>query len=276
VGALVDAGALLKFTAPFTLWFAFWLLVPHKEERFLVPAYPFLALGAAMVIAYSRPLPPKTARELQAEARQRAEAKAAAACDCCQPTRQARPSILLPLCMTIMLFAGAARATGLATFYGAPERTAAALAQHLQLAAPRAAKAPVVCVGAAWYRFPSSYFVPAPATYRFLKTDFAGVLPKPFAGNDTCAAVETNDLNRAAPGQHAALAGCDYVFDALFDNRAARDAYPAAEWREMPGMAHRLLDAARTPLECRIVFVPGIMERCTYWADVFVLKRLAK
>jgi hypothetical protein len=30
------------------------------------------------------------------------------------------------------------------------------------------------------------------------------------------------------------------------------------------------------PLQCRIVFVPGIMERCTYWADVFVLKRLAK
>nr|CCC48274.1 putative Alg9-like mannosyltransferase [Trypanosoma vivax Y486] len=40
----------LLYISPFFLWFIFWLGIPHKEERFMSPAFPFLALAAAFSI----------------------------------------------------------------------------------------------------------------------------------------------------------------------------------------------------------------------------------
>ena len=38
------------FTTPLYLWLAIFTLQPHKEERFMYPAYPFLALNAAISV----------------------------------------------------------------------------------------------------------------------------------------------------------------------------------------------------------------------------------
>lgn len=37
-----------------------------------------------------------------------------------------------------------------------------------------------VCVGKEWFRFPSSYFLPRDVRLQFIKSDFDGMLPKPF------------------------------------------------------------------------------------------------
>ena len=39
-----------------------------------------------------------------------------------------------------------------------------------------------VCVGNEWYRYPSSFFLPSPSyRLRFIKSDFHGLLPRPFS-----------------------------------------------------------------------------------------------
>eukprot|EP01060_Flectonema_neradi_P031810 TRINITY_DN4925_c0_g1_i1.p1 TRINITY_DN4925_c0_g1~~TRINITY_DN4925_c0_g1_i1.p1 ORF type:complete len:390 (+),score=42.74 TRINITY_DN4925_c0_g1_i1:359-1528(+) len=38
----------MLFVSPFYVWFLFWLLIPHKEERFMAPAYTVLCLAAGM------------------------------------------------------------------------------------------------------------------------------------------------------------------------------------------------------------------------------------
>lgn len=41
----------LMYTASFSLWFFFWNCIPHKEERFMAPAYPFLILSATLSLS---------------------------------------------------------------------------------------------------------------------------------------------------------------------------------------------------------------------------------
>ncbi|ORC85804.1 putative dolichyl-P-Man:GDP-Man5GlcNAc2-PP-dolichyl alpha-1,2-mannosyltransferase [Trypanosoma theileri] len=46
----VSKSRMLLYISPFFLWFTFWLTVPHKEERFMAPVFPFLVLAAALSI----------------------------------------------------------------------------------------------------------------------------------------------------------------------------------------------------------------------------------
>ena len=50
---------------------------------------------------------------------------------------------------------------------------------------PQGANRTVVCAGAEWYKFPSSFFLPG-HDYRlqFVRSDFDGLLPRPFAEED--------------------------------------------------------------------------------------------
>lgn len=43
-------GRELLYMTPFFVWFGFWMCVPHKEERFMSPAYPFMVLAATRAV----------------------------------------------------------------------------------------------------------------------------------------------------------------------------------------------------------------------------------
>ena len=49
---LVTPQSMILFSTPFYLWFVFWMRIPHKEERFFAPCYPFLTLSGAMSCYY--------------------------------------------------------------------------------------------------------------------------------------------------------------------------------------------------------------------------------
>ena len=146
------------------------------------------------------------------------------------------------------------RTAALCAYYGAPMW---AYAQLPQL--PAAGPVRTVCVGAEWYRFPSSFFLPSPR-YRlaFVRSGFEGQLPTPFQ-NTTGAPPHFNDRNVADPRQYLADSRtCDFFVDwegGGGETGGRAGGRPPGEWRLLA--SRPFLDAARSPLPGRALWLPG-------------------
>ena len=146
---------IMVFVAPFYLWLAIFSAQPHKEERFMYPAYPLLALNAAIalhnLLAYVGSSDPK---KLMGKI----------------PAGLKLALVVLPLISSTLV--GHLRILGIMTAYRAP------LQIYQPLHSPEYADLDsTVCLGKDWYRFPSSYFLPQGIRARFVKSAFDGLLP---------------------------------------------------------------------------------------------------
>ena len=147
------------FTVPFYMWLAIFNLQSHKEERFMYPVYPFLALNAALslhtVLGWVGNADPNSL------------------------TGKIPPKIKLLLVTTPILLAidaGSLRTIGTITAYRAPMQVYQTLQQPGLVTSTD-----TVCVGKEWYRYPSSYFLPNGAHAKFIKSEFKGLLPGEFS-----------------------------------------------------------------------------------------------
>lgn len=226
-------GRLLLYVSPFFLWFGFWLRIPHKEERFMAPAYPFLVLAAVLcfhiisrvgsqcfyidtattdrevaivdrLYCFINPL----LRKLSIRKEKNADKK---------------PIHLLSLVVASLVLTSALinqlRLLGIAANYGGLQ--AAALATRREISESRSSlvsvadsqqskysqtpKVKTLCVGVDWYRYPGSFFLPPSFTwnssnahhwkYCFLKTKaFSGALPMDFK-------TKSHPIKKLPPGQ---------------------------------------------------------------------------
>lgn len=132
---------------PLILWLVVLSLQPHKEERFLYPVYPLVAINSSVALLYLLKL------------------------------NWRRVVILLFLCSaTISIL----RTVGLSKHYGAPLKLYTRVYDHLQsnsLSSAAPVNTSVVCLGDEWYRFPSSYFIPKDSRVGFVRGGFDGLLP---------------------------------------------------------------------------------------------------
>jgi alpha-1,2-mannosyltransferase len=194
------------FSSPFWLWFCFWLRIPHKEERFMAPSYPFLVLGAALSCA-------SIGKILDGFR---------------VPSWFKRIVFVFGFLPILVVFLGlsASRIAGEVFFYGGYEQTAlqysAIVAAHPEMPLPR--QDLTICVTEDWYRFPTSFFLPRGKNqfidYGFLKTkSFKGALPKNFKWkepNCTCTPNDNmNDLNQESMDQYTVLDNCHFIIDVL-------------------------------------------------------------
>lgn len=143
---------------PFYMWFAIFTAQPHKEERFMFPAYPFLALNASiafhMILSFVGSSNPNVS------------------------AGSMLPNIKLAVIMSIILMAlnsGLLRIFGIMSAYNAPLKVFEPLAQP-GVAQP----GDTVCFGKEWYRFPSSFFLPSDLRAKFVRSEFRGLLPGEF------------------------------------------------------------------------------------------------
>lgn len=148
----------MVFAAPFYLWLAIFSAQAHKEERFMYPAYPFLALNAALtlhtVLAYiGSSDPTKIVGKIPAKLK----------------------LYVVGIFVIIAIDIGVARTIGTYSAYKAPLEVYARL--HEAEFADTEAN---VCLGKEWYRFPSSYFLPKGMRAKFIKSEFDGLLPGQF------------------------------------------------------------------------------------------------
>jgi alpha-1,2-mannosyltransferase len=149
----------LTFISPFYLWLTIFSLQPHKEERFMYPAYPLLALNAAIslhiVLGYLGSTDPKIFIS-----KIPARFKLAAAV----------------LVVIVAMDLGLLRIVGMITAYSAPLKVYTPLEQS-GVSQP----GDLLCLGKEWYRFPSSFFLPNGMKAKFIKSDFSGLLPGEFS-----------------------------------------------------------------------------------------------
>lgn len=183
----------LLTVAPFYLWFAIFSLQPHKEERFMYPAYPLVALSAALsfeglIAVLGSPRVP-----------------------------------VLSVIPSRFKFAGAAILALIAVNFS----TLRIIRLHSGYYAPlevynplhetgATANGNVVCLGKEWHRFPSSYFLPSGVTVGFVRSEFKGLLPghfeddnEPYTTGVFSAAGNTprgmNNLNMEDAGKYVSL-----------------------------------------------------------------------
>ena len=148
----------IVFLTPFYLWLAIFTLQPHKEERFMYPAYPALALNAAtslhiLLANFGSTDPQSVFSKIPAQLK-----------------------LLVVSAFVLLTFnAGVFRTIGTMTAYSAP------LTVYKPIQHEFSQFRPFVCLGKEWYRFPSSYFLPEDARVKFIRSEFSGLLPDTFA-----------------------------------------------------------------------------------------------
>ncbi|KAK3337826.1 Alg9-like mannosyltransferase family-domain-containing protein [Neurospora tetraspora] len=189
------------FLTPFYMWLAIFSLQPHKEERFMYPAYPFLALNAALAMhtllaAFGNADPNSLVGKI--------------------PAKLKLAVVALGLLLSVDI--GLARIYGLYTAYSAPLSIYKPLFEV-------GGEGDTVCFGKDWYRFPSSYFLPRDMHAKFIRSEFRGLLPGEFSEAGTGFGLFSgtwlptsglNDRNEEDPGKYVDPKTCVFLVDTQF------------------------------------------------------------
>ncbi|ODA77903.1 hypothetical protein RJ55_06506 [Drechmeria coniospora] len=242
------------FVAPFYLWLAIFTAQPHKEERFMYPAYPFLALNAALsvhtILSAIGNADPKT---LMGKIPARLKLLAVTAV------------VLLSLNM------GLARMYGVYSAYRAPFSIYEPLwGDDDKNIKAVGGEGDFVCYGKEWYRFPSSYFLPRHMHAKFIRSEFRGLLPGEFSEAKTgfgfwsgtwLPTSGLNDRNEEDASKYVEPSTCSFLVDTQYPER--QDELPPNEpdymedydtWQVVK--CEPFLDVASTHILARIIWIP--------------------
>ena len=250
---------------PFYLWLAIFIVQPHKEERFMFPAYPFLALNAS--IAFHSLLTWIGSTDSAIFGKSPAKLKLAA---------------ILPV-VFLALNIGLLRIAGTITAYQAPLRIYSPLEESGVIRG-----GDTVCFGKDWYRFPSSHLLPNATHAKFVKSEFDGLLPGEFHEGKTgfgffpgtwLIPSGMNDLNQEDPGKYVDIEHCSYLVDTYMSGMEATEHEPnyilEAEWEKLSCSA--FLDTTKTGIVARTIWVPDLPfvppRYRRQWGEHCLLKR---
>ncbi|VDM40942.1 unnamed protein product [Toxocara canis] len=147
-----------------------------------------------------------------------------------------------------------------------------------------------VCIGKEWYRFPSSFFLPTGIVDRqgrkwntelnFIKSEFAGLLPKPFAEGPLphitrIIPTQMNDLNREEPSRYVSLDKCDYLIDLETPDVTDLEPNFAAQrnvWRSV--IRRRFLLSSHSEPLFRTFYVPFLTDGRIRFGNYHLLERI--
>ncbi|EGR51150.1 glycosyltransferase family 22 [Trichoderma reesei QM6a] len=244
----------IVFIAPFYMWLGIFTAQPHKEERFIYPAYPFLALNAAIsvhIILYA--LGTSDAKTFVGKIPGRLKL------------------LVVGLTFLLSVSVSLARIYGIYSAYSAP----------LKIYSPLwgdgsgntfGAEEDNVCFGKEWYRFPTSYFLPRNMHAKFLRSEFRGLLPGEFSEAGTgfgfwsgtwLPTKGLNDRNEEDLGKYVEPRMCSFLVDTQYPER--KSSLSAKEPDYIADQNHwevvkcvPFLDAANTHILARTLWVPDI------------------
>lgn len=262
-GGAVTGLRSIIFMSPFYLWLAIFSFQPHKEERFMYPAYPALALNSAMSLhiilaAFGQSDPKTLIGKIPARLK------------------------LLAVSLVVIgsVDVGVARIYGIYSAYSAPLKIYEPL-QNGTLGS----RGDSVCFGKEWYRFPSSYHLPNSMHAKFVKSEFDGLLPGQFAegqvGHGFWAGAwleppGMNDQNIEDMGKYVSQQpftryttnkteidpqNCHFLVDTYYPGSSASDYEPhyildEENWEHVS--CQPFLDASRTHILGRTIWLPNL------------------
>nr|XP_022339393.1 alpha-1,2-mannosyltransferase ALG9-like [Crassostrea virginica] len=240
---------------PMYLWMLIFFTRPHKEERFLFPIYPLLALFGAVSIDYLQKL-------------------------CCfllpgqRSQHYTSNTHWIPLCLCVLFSAlSFSRVIALYQGYHAPldiyvELNRISSDPKIHSLPPD--KSVNVCVGKEWYRFPSNFFLPGNNwNLQFLRSEFRGQLPKPYSSGEDATRIipsDMNDMNREEMSRYINSSRCHYLVDLETQTDTKYEPNYSGlteEWSVLHSVP--FLDASRSHRLLRAFYFPFVSSRyCTY------------
>ncbi|KAL6707822.1 hypothetical protein ACN47E_003722 [Coniothyrium glycines] len=255
------------FVSPFYLWLGIFTLQPHKEERFMYPVYPALALNAAismhiMLANFGSSDPRHFVSKI--------------------PPQVKLAVVSIPLLLSFNI--GMLRILGTLTAYSAPLSIYKPLHQ-----AGFTQPGDIVCLGKEWYRFPSSFNLPHGVRAKFVKSEFTGLLPGEFSeANDGFGLFPgtwlvpsgMNDENLEDPGKYTSIEHCTFLVDSRLPGAIPTDLEPdyissEAQWETLACIP--FLDASQTHILSRLFWLPDlpfVPERLRRkWGDYCLLRQ---
>ncbi|KAI9172960.1 mannosyltransferase [Blastocladiella emersonii ATCC 22665] len=222
------------------LWLAIFAMQPHKEERFLAPVYPALAVLAAHgVVALPR-------------------------------------NWLRVAAVAAMAGLGAMRISALIHYYGAPVHLDVSRVPVYGEVGEDAN----VCLGNDWFLAPGHFLLPDAARLKFVKQGFTGHLPAEFATTDAGSLREVtarvghagfNDRNEMDKSRFIPADSCDYILgrDPVLPLSSSTSASAA------PLVCERMLAADRTPVWARVLYLPfSLLTPYQAWDEYCLLQVL--
>lgn len=245
----------LVFVTPFYMWLGIFTAQPHKEERFMYPAYPFLALNAAMSLhiilsALGNSDPKALVGKIPARLK----------------------LLVVAVAFGLSLNTSLARIYGINTAYSAPLKVYEPLFNGVDGQAPVGREGDLVCLAKEWYRFPSSYFLPRDMRPKFVRSEFRGLLPGEFSEARTGFGFWSgtwlptsgfNDRNEEDLSKYVELRTCSFLVDTQYPGRS--DSLPPNEpdyiadeenWDVV--RCEPFMDAAETHLLARALWLPDL------------------
>ena len=227
----------LWYISPFYVWFGFWLLVPHKEERFMVPIYSVLCLSAGLALESLDSFLKKIIGKIG--------------------------GVLSSILVMIFCVLSMLRSAAMIRYYSAPLGIAVTISE-IQSGS-------TICFGTEWYRFMSNYFTPLNSNIRFIDHGFNGMLPKPFTSTST-APPNMNDVNQKDPGQYSPLKVCTHVVISSF--KSSKPLPIGDDWDTV--VEYPLLDASSTPLLARMFDLSSLPKHSSIPQPVYGAMKLLK
>jgi alpha-1,2-mannosyltransferase len=222
---LSHARSQLLSALPAVMWLAVMFAKPHKEERFLYPAYPFIFLAAAHTIHCLE--------------------------RCGKGSLFVRMGASATLLASVLL--GLFRCSALVQLYSQPCHLYRYMSSTLDVGHQAA-----ICVGGQWHRFPGSFHLPHEGVQlEFVKSSFGGQLPQPFPPGPLGTRAEPlqpfNDKNAEEESRYADISSCDYL---VLDN----DELGVVQRSCQSVHSLKLLDSAASHWLARAFYVPRLSE----------------
>ncbi|KAI1453409.1 glycosyltransferase family 22 protein [Annulohypoxylon moriforme] len=243
----------IVFLSPFYMWLGIFTIQPHKEERFMYPMYPFVALNAAIgfhiiLSAFGNSDPKTLIGKI--------------------PARLKLLAVVGVLLLSLNV--GLARILGVCLAYSAPLKLYQPLGAGVFGQQGRGGRGDHVCFGKEWYRFPSSYFLPRDMHAKFIRSEFRGLLPGEFSEARTgfgfwsgtwLPTKGMNDRNEEDMSKYVDIAQCSFLVDTQYPEN--HDPLPPNEpdhiadkenWEIVK--CEPFLDAGNTHLLARVLWIP--------------------
>ncbi|KAI1089036.1 glycosyltransferase family 22 protein [Rostrohypoxylon terebratum] len=243
----------IVFLSPFYMWLGIFTIQPHKEERFMYPMYPFVALNAAIgfhiiLSAFGNSDPKTLVGKIPA-----------------------RLKLFAVVGVILLSFdIGVARILGVFSAYSAPLKIYKPLGAGVFGQQGVGGRGDHVCFGKEWYRFPSSYFLPRDMHAKFIRSEFRGLLPGEFSEARTgfgfwsgtwLPTKGMNDRNEEDMSKYVDIRQCSFLVDTQYPEN--HDPLPPNEPDYIADEEHwdivkcePFLDAANTHLLARVLWIP--------------------
>lgn len=134
-----------------------------------------------------------------------------------------------------------------------------------------------VCIGKDWHRYPSSFFLPnSNWNVRFIKSEFDGMLPAPYAEGENATTIihpHFNDKNKEDLSLYIDLNKCHFLLDLDLGRETELEPIYAKQrdkWKVVK--SYRFLNVERSNKYLRAFFVPFLSDRYIVYGTFSLLQ----